>query len=139
MDTTKKSKIIIALLVIALLASLGVLAYSLYQNYAYRTVLEATAEDDGRLKAMWSFHKGSLKLWQFEPTNHETRFSGHLDGPFEVWLTECPTNMPAAWTFAERIIWDEHNKMMRYMYQHPDRFKGDTTPTNAVHNPTPAP
>jgi len=132
-DATKKFKVVIVLLALALFASLAVLSYLLYQNYAYRMVLKGTAEDDGRLKAMWSFRKGSRKLWHFDPTNHETRFSGSMDGSLEIWFLECPSNMPAAWTFAERTIWEEHNNMMRYMYQHPQRFTNDTvTITNAV-------
>jgi hypothetical protein len=122
MGTPKKLKAIIIALGIALLASLGILAWTLLQNYWWRRSVDLVADEAGASWAMSSFRRGQLALWEINPTNDFPRFSGRRDGPFQIWLDEYQVDMPAPWQYAERRKIDAHNRQMRYMYEHPERF-----------------
>jgi hypothetical protein len=137
MDTTKKWKITAFAMGVVLLCSLGSLAYALYSNYCYRRVLGIVSEDAGTTHAMKSFYQGHLRIYEIDTLNAQGGFSGRRDGPFEVWLDEYRAKDPEAWKFSRRIFWEEHNKMMRYMQDHPGKFRaGSAAITNSIPNAT---
>ena len=122
METSKKLRITVVLFGVALLAVLCTLAWALWQNYWWRRSIDLLADEAGASWAMSSFRRGQLAIWEINPTNDFPRFSGRRDGPFEIWLDEYHTNMPAPWQYAERRKVEAHNRQMRYMYEHPERF-----------------
>jgi len=82
---------------------------------------------------MVRFYHGYLRSYQVDKSNAEGGFSGHRDGPFEVWLDACRPEDPKAWRFSREIFWEEHNKMMRYLQDHPKKFRlGSSAITNTV-------
>jgi hypothetical protein len=122
METSKKLRIAVVVLSLALVGSLSTLARALWQNYWWRRSMDVVADEAGVSWAMSSFHKGHLAIWEINPTNDFPRFSGRRDGPFEIWLDECHPDMPGPWQYAQRRKVDAHNRQMRYMYEHPERF-----------------
>src|SRR5262249_45191092 len=84
--------------------------------------VDLVADEAGASWAMSSFRRGQLAIWEINPTNDFPRFSGRRDGPFEIWLDEYHPDMPASCQYAERRKVEAHNKQMRYMYEHPERF-----------------
>ncbi len=108
METSKKPKMAALVLGLALLVSLSVLAWALWQNYWWRRSVDLVADEAGASWAMSSFRRGRLTIWEINPTNDFPRFSGRRDGPFEIWLDEYQL--------------EAHNRQMRYMYEHPERF-----------------
>lgn len=122
MQTLKKLKITAVLFGIGLLALVSTLAWVLWQNYWWRRSVDLIADEAGASWAMRSFRRGQLTIWEINPTNDFPRFSGRRDGPYEVWLVDHLANMPAPWQYAERRKVEAHNRQMRYMYEHPDRF-----------------
>lgn len=122
METSKKLKITLFFLGVALLAMLFTLAWALWQDYWWRRSVDAVADEAGASWAMSSFRRGHLAIWEINPTNDFPRFSGRRDGPFEIWTIEYHSTMPAPWQYAERRKVEAHNRQMRYMYEHPERF-----------------
>jgi len=79
---------------------------------------------------MSTFRRGQLVIWEINPTNDFPRFSGRWDGPFEVWLDEYHAGMPAPWQYAQHRKVEAHNKQMRYMLEHPQRFSAQSPVSN---------
>jgi hypothetical protein len=122
MQTSKKLKITVVVFGVALLALVSTLAWVLWQNYWWRRSVDLVADEAGASWAMRGFRRGQLTIWEINPTNDFPRFSGRRDGPYEVWLVEYHADMPGPWRYAERRKVEAHNRQMRYMYEHPDRF-----------------
>jgi hypothetical protein len=122
MGSAKRTKVIILTLSIAFLLTIGVLGWTLLQNYWWRQSVDLVADEAGTSWAMRSFRRGHLALWEISPTNDFPRFSGRREGPYEIWLDEYHPNMPAPWQYTERRKIQAHNRQMRYMYEHPERF-----------------
>src|SRR5437667_15647 len=137
MGTSKKWKITGLALGVLLLCSLGVLGYALYSNYCYRRALGIVSEDAGRADAMVRFYQGHLRIYEIDKSNREGGFSGRREGPFELWFDPYRAEDPEAWRYSRRVFWEEHNKMMHYMQEHPGRFRaGSSAVTNNVSNGT---
>jgi len=124
LNAHKRLKLAVAVLGSALLASLGFLAHALWQNYWWKKSVDLVADEAGSSWAMSSFRRGHLAVWELHPTNDFPRHSGRHDGPFEVWLDEYHA-MPVPWLYAQRRKLDAHNRQMRYMYEHPDKFRSE--------------
>ena len=131
MEKPRKLKLAIIILSITLSVSLGLLAWTLWQNYWWRRSVDLLAEEAGSSWAMRSFRRGQLTIWQTDPTNDSPRFTGHRDGPFEVWLDGYHDG-PVPWRYAERKKLEAHNRQMRYMYEHPQRFRPEGAATNTI-------
>jgi phage repressor protein C with HTH and peptisase S24 domain len=127
-----KRKALTLALAIALLASLGALAWALWQIHWWRWTADLLADEAGSSWAARSFRKGQFTIWELDPTNDTVRFSGRKDGPFEIWLSDYHAEMPSPWQHAERKKLEAHNKQMRYMYDHPERFKREPAVTNTT-------
>lgn len=138
METPKKLKVAVILLAATLLVSLGALAWTLWQNYWWRRSVDLIADEAGASRAMSSFRRGHLALWEINPTNDSPRFSGRRDGPFEIWLDEYHAAMPAPWHYAERRKIEAHNRQMRYMSEHPERFTPGQDERKPAQQPSPA-
>jgi hypothetical protein len=122
MYSPKRLKITVVVLGVALTASVVILTWALWQNYWWRLSVDSVADEAGASWAMSSFRRGDLVLWEINPTNDFPRFSGRRDGPFKIWLDEHHPDMPAPWNYAERRKLQAHNRQMRHMYEHPERF-----------------
>jgi hypothetical protein len=131
MDNPTKLKAATVSLSIAVLVSLGVLVWAFWQIHWWRWTADFLADEAGSSWAARSFRKGQFTIWELDPTNDAVRFSGRKDGPFEIWLSDYHAEMPSPWQHAERRKLNAYNKQMRYMYDHPQRFKPDVAnPTN---------
>ena len=120
---------------VLLLVTLGWSGYLLFQNYWWKRSLDIVADQAGASQAMSTFRRGDLVLWEISKTNDTIRFSGRHDGPFEIWLDEYHPEMPSPWQYSRHRLNQAHNAQMRYMYEHPQKFKADVQPrgrTNAL-------
>jgi hypothetical protein len=111
----------------ALVVALAALAYVLWQNFWWKQSLDFVANQAGATQAMSAFRRGRLVLWEINPTNDFPRFSGRYDGPFEIWLVEYHPEMPSPWQYSQRRLNEAHNRQMRYMYEHPAKFRDSST------------
>ena len=134
MDTPKKLKVAVILLVVALLVLVGLSAWVVFQNYWWRRSVDLVADEAGVGEAKTSFCKGNLVMWEIDQTNDFPRFSGRRDGPFDVWLVEYHAGMPSPWQYAQRRKIEAHNSHMRFMYDHPERFNKDSLPLQRATN-----
>ena len=121
-ESNGKLKAGVILLGIFLFVSLGALGWALWQNYWWKQSVNHVADEAGASWAMASFRRGRLTIWEQHPTNDFPRFSGRMDGPFEIWLGDYHAGLPGPWQYAQRRKLEAHNKQMRYMYEHPERF-----------------
>lgn len=128
MNNLKTLKIAVVMLSVALLFSIGVTVYLLLQTFWWRKTVDDVAEIAGAAQAMSTFRHGHLVLWEIETTNTSIRYSGRHDGPFEVWLDEYQPEMPAPWQYSRRKLDEAHNAQMRYMFDHPKKFRDETQP-----------
>ena len=139
MKMERKPKLIVWSLSIALLCAVAALAYVSFQNFWWRKCTEYYADRDGGGDAVSTFQRGHLLLRMIEGENDNYRFSGRKEGPFEIWLVEYHSDMPAAWHYAQRRNAEEFNRQMRYMHDHPDRFKyfGSDADMSVSNTPSP--
>lgn len=137
MNNLRALRTCVAVLSFALLVSLGCLAYVLFQNYWWKRSVDIVADQAGASQAMSMFRSQHLVLWEINPTNDAIHFSGRHDGPFEIWLDEYHSHMPAPWQYSRRRIAEAHNTQMRYMYEHPQRFRTDVPSKQGATNDVP--
>lgn len=123
------------------------IAFLAYQNFWLKKTVDHLADQAGTAQAVSEFKRGRLILWEIVATNDTPRFSGLYDGPFEIWYGESYDG-PAAWLYGQLRLDEAHNKQMRLMQLHPERFKAETQatgdqtrvandanlPTNVTHN-----
>src|SRR5437870_13573351 len=124
MDNPKKLKIAIVAVSMALLTSLGFLARALWLNHCWRGAIDEIASQAGVASASLDFRKGNMVLWKIEGTNINVSFLGH-DGPFQVWLADYRPDSPEPMEYGRRKVAEIHNERLRYMYEHPDKFKAN--------------
>lgn len=122
----KASKILIALLVIALVTSLGLLGRLLWRNYWWEQEVYGLASMAAVKQAMADFRQGRLRLQMIQGENEKLRYSGSNDGPFEIWIVQ----FYPSFGYPHRYSTEQHvrfyNRKMRYMHEHPDRFVAAT-------------
>ena len=100
MDSAKKWKMVGLAMGVLLLCSLGGLAYTLYDNHSCRHVLEIVSQEAGLSSAMVSFYQGNLRIYEIDKSKTEGGFSGHREGPFEVWFDTYRAEDPEVFTKA---------------------------------------
>jgi hypothetical protein len=122
MENPRKQRLLIATLSFALFCSLMALAWALWQNFWWQKSVDYIADQAGVSWAMSSFRQGRLALWELNPTNDFPRFSGRREGPFDIWLDEYHAEMPGPWHYMQNRKIEAHNRQMRLMYDHPERF-----------------
>jgi hypothetical protein len=122
MDRSKKLQIAVVVLTVALVLSLGVMAWLVRQNHLWRTVAESYAEDDGGQWALLSFHMNHLVVYEYSvgcgETNGMPVYSGRRDGPFDVWLWPDYAEQPMQFRYAQRKKLESFNWRMRDLYKH---------------------
>ena len=111
---------------IALVAALGLLGRACWQNYWWQQTVNFVADEAGAAGALVYFHKGQRVLWEIHETNDHPRFSGRYDGSFEIWMDEYSSGMPEPWQYAQRRKVAAHNRQLRYLYDHPEKFQPGT-------------
>lgn len=134
MKTPSGWKAAAILLGLALLGSLGLLAYEFYSNYCYKRKLEAVSKLAGLDDAIVSYGRGYLRLYELDETNRDrSEFTGRREGPFEIWHLPYNASEPASWRSSDRIYWQEYNDMMHYQFNNPKRYRsGSLLVTNNV-------
>ncbi len=113
--------VLIAVLVVALIASLGFLAHALWQNQMWEMQVYGLAGYQGASRARQDFQAGRLRLFVIAGERSDDKFSGTNDGPFEIWYPQYfPQYHPFRYS-AEQMV-KFYNDKMRYMHEHPEKF-----------------
>ena len=120
--------VFVAILIVALLTSLGFLARALFENYVWKMEVENLAWYRGVTHARRDFEAGRLRLFVIAGERRGDVFSGTNDGPFGVWFPQySPDAYPMRYS-TEQLV-EAYNQRMRYMQAHPERYLPGT---NAV-------
>ncbi len=122
MNNVRNLKIMLGVLGFILVISLGFLGRALWLNYFWKRAVEEAARQAGGASASLDFRKGKMVLWVFEGTDINVRYSGRHDGPFEVWIDAYIPDYPSPLEYMRRKIAEEHNRELRYMYDHAEKF-----------------
>jgi hypothetical protein len=122
----KAHKLLVALLVVALIASLGFLGRALWRNYWWEQEAYGLAGMVATKQAMEDFRQGRLRLRVIQGENERLRYSGSNDGPFEVWIVQFYPSLgfPHRYSMEQQV--EFYNRKMRYMHEHPDKFAAVT-------------
>ena len=122
----KASKILVALLVIALITSLGFLGRSFWQNYWWEQEVYGLAGMVASKQALADFRQGKLRLQIIQGENERLRYSGSNDGPFEIWIVQFYPLLgyPHRYSTEQHVAF--YNRKMRYLHEHPDKFLAAT-------------
>ena len=121
MESLKKMKIAVAVLGIALLVSLGVLAWMLLQIRIWRDTVDSVADQAGGQWALACFRADKFMIYKMDVGTAETNgmpiFSGQRDGLFEVWLWPDYPELSMQSRYAQRKVMEAFNSSMRDKYK----------------------
>jgi len=118
-------KILSAVLIIALLTSLGFLAHAIWTNFWWEQEVYGLAGYQGATRARHDFQSGRLRLFVIAGERNDDRFSGTNEGPFEIWFPQYyPKPFPMRYSVEQMV--HIYNEKMRYMHDHPDKFLSTT-------------
>lgn len=126
MNRLRALQIIIALLTLALLASLGFLGRALWRNYWWEQEVHGLASMAGVKEAMRDFQQSKLRLRTIQGENDRLKYSGSNDGPFEIWIPSFHPSLGYPHRFSTEQEVEYYNRKMRYMYAHPEKFAAPT-------------
>ena len=122
----KAPKILVALLVIALITSLGFLGRALWRNHWWEQEAYGLVGMVATKQAMEDFQQGRLRLRVIQGENERLRYSGSNDGPFEIWIVQFYPSLGYPHRFSTEQQVEFYNRKMRYMQEHPDKFAAAT-------------
>jgi len=131
----KAPNILLAVLVIALITSLGFLGRAQWRNFWWEQEAYGLAGMVATKQAMEDYRQGRLRLLALQGENEHLRYSGSNDGPFEIWV---PLFYPAL-GYPHRFSTEQqvkfYNRKMRYMHEHPEKFLAQTNTANQKERP----
>ena len=131
----KAPKILVAVLVIALITSLGLLGRALWRNYWWEQESYGLAGMVASKQAMEDFRQGRLRLRVLQGENKQLRYSGSNDGPFEIWIPHFYPSLGYPHRFSTVQQVEFYNRKMRYMHEHPEKFGAQTNTEAKVERP----
>jgi len=141
MESPKRLKIAVAVLGIALLVTVGLLAWTFWQLHVWRQTVDNLSEEDGYWWAVASSHAPTLRVYQMDVRVAETKgmpiFSGRRDGPFEVWLYPDYTELSGPSRYANRKTIDMFDIETRYIYSNKVAGRTPLSRPNTALEPTP--
>lgn len=114
--------VLVAVLAVALLASLGFLGRALWRNHMWETEAYGMTGLIATEHAMRDFSQGKLRLLALAGENREPRYSGVKEGPFEVWNPQFLPSLGYPHRFVQEKYVEFYNRKMRYMNEHPKDF-----------------
>jgi hypothetical protein len=128
---------------IALVVAVALLLCGLFlSGYAFRQIYEAGGWRDevytlvgatATRKAMDDFQQGHLRLYIFGGESDRDRFTGEVDGPFEIWIPRFCPELGSAHRYSTDQFIEFYNRKMRYMNTNSERFlRGATNKVNQV-------
>ena len=132
MNNTKVLAIITAVLAVALLISLGFVGRMLWRNHGWESEVYGLAGLMATEQAMDDFGQGKLRLLSLAGKNDELRYSGRNEGPFEVWHPQFYPSLGYPHRFVKEKYVEFYNRKMRYMHQHPEKFRCCSEPAPVV-------
>lgn len=118
----KTSKVLVALLIIALITSLGFLGHALWRNFWWKQEAYGLAGMVATEQAMEDFQQGRLRLRVIQGENERLRYSGSNDGPFEIWIVQFYPSLGYPHHYSTEQQVEFYNRKMRYMHEHPEKF-----------------
>jgi len=122
----KELKMLAALLVIALITSLGFLGRALWRNSGWEQEAYGLAGMVATQEAMEDFRQGRLRLRVLQGENEYLRYAGSNDGPFEIWIPQFYPSLGYPHRISVEQQAEFYNRKMRYMHQHPGKFAAVT-------------
>lgn len=122
MNNLKALTILVAVLTVALLASLGFLGRALWRNHMWETEAYGMTGLIATEQAMKDFGQGQLRLLALAGENDELKYSGTKEGPFEIWNPQFYPSLGYPHRFVHEKYVEFYNRKMRYMHEHPEKF-----------------
>jgi hypothetical protein len=107
------TKVIIALLVVALLITIGVVVYERWQNYWWKDEVSMLAFGYGGTSAELDFREGKIRLFIFSGERKDNIYSGTNDGPFQIWFSQYDSDR--SWRYGRERFVDGYNNHMEFM------------------------
>ena len=126
MNNPRALKTVIAALTVALVTSLGFLGRALWRNYWWEEETYGLAGMVAASQAMDDYRHGRLRLRVLQGENERQRYSGSNDGRFEIWIPQFNPSLGYPHRFSTEQQTQFYNRKMRYMHEHPDKFKAMT-------------
>jgi hypothetical protein len=123
MNNPRALQIVIAVLTVALLASLGLLGRAHWRNFWWESEVYGLAGLVATNQAMEDFSHGNLRLLSIAGKNDGLRYSGKKEGPFEVWTPQFYPSLGYPHRFVTEKYVEFYNRKMRYMHEHPEQFR----------------
>ena len=121
------AKIIIALLLAALLASLAWSGYECWQNYFWKQSVRGLACYWGSARAERDFHEGKVRLFIIAGEHQSDIYSGTNDGLFQIWFPQYYSSPDSLRESAECMA-AMYNSNMKSLCSHPAQTNAATNP-----------
>lgn len=120
--------ILVLLLVITNLATVVLLIRASWTNWRWKDSASSFAKYAGALQAMDDFEAGRYRLYQLIE-DRDSEFTGRYEGPFEIWYKPYYPILGWPDKYCAKMFIKIYNSKMRYMHEHPEKFKPHPDPT----------
>ena len=97
--------------------------WRIYGIGGWRDAVYELAGANATRQAMEDYQQGHLRLFTLSGENEKPRFTGKLDGPFEIWTPQFYPTLGRAHRYSTEQFIEFYNRKMRYMHSHPDMFQ----------------
>lgn len=112
----------VIILVIMNLITLVLLIRASWVNLLWKQQMDGMARYAATVQAMNDYRTGKLCLYELVE-NGDREFANRYDGPFEVWYYPYHPILGQPDKYAQETFIEGYNRKMRYMYEHPEKFK----------------
>ena len=129
----RTSKFLVGVLSVTLLVSLILLGKAYWEIYGFtgwKKQVWLLSSSTATMQALADFKKGDLRLLKIEGKSDKLKFSGQREGPFEIWIVQYYPILGRVHKYSTEQYVDYYNRKMRYMHDHPDKFKTDVEKPN---------
>src|SRR5438105_211640 len=119
------SKVLFWLLTASMLVTLAFVARLSWQVYGpggWRDEVYGQVSMNATKRAMDDFKQGHLRLYKLGGENETARFTGKMDGLFEIWAPQFYPSLGQAHKYSTEQYIEFYNRKMRYMHSHPEKF-----------------
>jgi hypothetical protein len=85
------------------------------------------------------FRRRHLRLYELRGESEDERFTGKMDGAFEIWTPHFYPSLGRAHLYATECFIEFYNRKMRYMHSRPEKFlrEEQVTPPNGTERAAP--
>jgi hypothetical protein len=117
-----KQIFVTSLVIILVTTNIVLLVYTSWTNLLWKQEMYGMATYAATLQALSDFRAGELRLYELvEDGNHG--FANRYDGSFEIWYKPYYSTLGGSQKYTQETFIEAYNRKMRYMYEHPEKFK----------------